>query len=343
MSFIYPALLKKELPLSARARDFISSARAQAAAIMEHRDHRLVCIVGPCSIHDPASAIEYAERLQRLKRAIDHSIFLVMRCYCEKSRTNGGWKGLISDPGLDGSCDIARGLYITRRLLLDLAERQIPAAAEFLDPLAAPYYDDLITWGFIGARTASSHPHRQLASSFDFPVGFKNNIYGELDASIYGAASAQKPQTFLSINDAGHIATLTSRGNPWTHIVLRGSVLEPNFNEGSVKQAIGHLQKNHLESHLMIDCSHGNSGKDHRRQEQVFQSILNQIQSHAPIIGIMLESHLNEGRQALLDDPVQLGYGISITDSCVGWEETEEMLLSAASLLSPTSISWVQK
>ncbi len=333
-----PFALKREMALSAKVAQFIRSSRKQAADILLGKDPRIACIAGPCSIHDLPSALEYARRLKELSRETERSFFLVMRVFCEKPRTRSGWKGLIYDPDLDGTADLAKGLRLARSLFLSLADLQIPVATEFLDPIIAPYFDDLITWGFIGARTSASQPHRQLASSLPFPVGFKNTVYGEVGAALNGIHSARTPHVYFGIGESGSIAALRSHGNPLTHLVLRGSDAKPNFDGESVKAACTDLGRHGLEPRLLVDCSHGNSAKDHRRQGAVFQDLLAQIEEGSrAIAGVMLESNLVAGSQRLSVDPASLNYGLSITDSCIGWEETEELLLL------PTSINSVQK
>jgi 3-deoxy-7-phosphoheptulonate synthase len=335
-----PDELKEELPNNSL---FIPNARNQAAELLERKNRRLVSIVGPCSIHDPEAALEYATRIKHLAPSLP-SLFLVMRLFFEKPRTGLGWKGMLYDPHLDGSCDVKKGLKETRELLLALARLEIPVATELLDPLAAPYYQDLITWGFIGARTAASQPHRQLASSFSFPVGFKNSIFGELGPAIQGILNARAPHIFLGIDGNGRVARHQSQGNPLTHLVLRGSESDTNFDLASVQEALSLLIQHELEPHLLIDCSHGNSGKDHSRQGAVFGKVLEHIQEGVEgICGLMLESHLHAGKQPHSKNP---SYGLSITDSCIGWEETEDLLCLADETLSstlPTSIHSVQK
>ncbi len=332
-----PFALKSEMALSLTQKRFISASRNRASDILRGKDPRIACITGPCSIHDISSAVEYAKRLKEISFETERSFFLVMRVFCEKPRTRSGWKGLIYDPDLDGTCDLAKGLRLARSLFLMLADLQIPAATEFLDPLIAPYFDDLITWGFIGARTSASQPHRQLASSLPFPVGFKNTVYGEIGAALNGIHNARDPHVYFGIGEGGGIAALRSKGNPSTHLVLRGSETKPNFDMDSISRACIELAHHGLESRLLVDCSHGNSAKDHRRQGTVFQNLLAQIEKgNRSIAGLMLESNLTAGNQRHLEDPATLSYGLSITDSCIGWEETEELLLL------PTSISSVQ-
>lgn len=335
-----PGTLKREMALSAAGKRFIAASRQRASAILMGKDPRLACIVGPCSIHDLSSALEYAKRLKCLSRETERTYFLVMRVFCEKPRTKTGWKGLIYDPDLNGTCDLAKGLRLARKLFLALADLEIPAAAELLDPLIAPYFDDLITWGFIGARTSASQPHRQLASALPFPVGFKNNVYGEIKAALNGIHNARTAHVYFGISETGSIAALQSQGNPLTHLVLRGSESKPNFDGSSIERAARELKRHGLEPRLLVDCSHGNSAKDHRRQPEVFQSVLSQIeQGSQRVAGVMIESHLFPGNQRHPEDLSALSYGLSITDSCIGWEETEELLLRS---VLPMSISSVQ-
>lgn len=335
-----PAQLKSEMPISAVQQRFIDASRKTAKRVLHGHDERLACIIGPCSIHEPSSALEYAKRLKLLSQEIQASFFPVMRVFCEKPRTRCGWKGMIYDPDLNDSCDLAKGLRQVRALLLSLVELEVPAATEFLDPLIAPYFEDLITWGFIGARTSASQPHRQLVSSFSFPVGFKNSIYGEIGAALNGIYNAREPHVYFGLSMDGTIASLRSKGNPWAHLVLRGSEKNSNFDPLSIGLAAEELTAMGLEKRLLIDCSHGNSGKNHRLQPSVFQNILAQIEAGSKCIaGVMIESHLFEGSQPHHEDPQKLSYGLSITDSCLGWEETRELFVSAG---LPTSISSVQ-
>jgi 3-deoxy-7-phosphoheptulonate synthase len=311
---------------------FVLDARAQAEQILRRKIPRLALLVGPCSIHDPDLALEYGERLKKLSSEIEN-FFLIMRVFLEKPRTRAGWKGIVYDPHLDGSNDVVSGLKIARQLLLEMAKRKIPTATELLEPLVVPYFEDLITWGLIGARTSASQPHRQMASGLPFPVGFKNDIHGELDVAICGILSARMAHSFLHIDARGQIAAVQTEGNPLTHLVLRGSETRPNFDPHSVSAGLSALHVNHLEPSLLIDCSHGNSGKDHRRQHTAFESVIDQsLHGNDAIAGLMLESHLFAGKQAVGD--TQLRYGISITDSCIGWDETESLIRWADEKLS---------
>lgn len=269
--------------------------------------------------------MEYAERFKELSDAVCRTCFLVMRVYVEKPRTSTGWKGLLYDPHLDGSYDIKTGLLWTRELLLSLAQMQIPAATEFVDPLASLYFEDLITWGFIGARTCSSQPHRQFASSRTMPIGFKNSTDGNLENPIHGVLSAMAQHTSMHIDDHGKLCAIHGKGNPFSHIVLRGSHKFTNYDSASIQQALQMLEQAGLPGRLMIDCSHGNCQKDHAKQHDVFMSIL--AQGNDKVFGLMLESHLESGSQPISEE---LKYAVSITDPCLDWKTTEELVYSAA-------------
>jgi 3-deoxy-7-phosphoheptulonate synthase len=336
-----PLHIRTELPLSLKAAVFIDNGRKTAANILLCKPKKLALLVGPCSIHDPQTALDYAAKLKKLSNRMNH-FFLIMRIFLEKPRTHKGWKGLIYDPRLDGSNDISYGLKTSRKLLLEIAEMELPCATELLEPLAAPYFEDLITWGMIGARTSASQPHRILASSLSFPVGFKNGIDGDLNSAIHGILSAQDSHTHLSIDDTGYICAKKTLGNQLTHLVLRGSEKTGNYDPKSIAFAIEALKSHNLKPQLVIDCSHGNSQKDHTLQSKCFQSVISQIANgNENIRGLMLESHLFPGKQAL-GKPSALRYGVSITDACIGWEETESLIVSADEALS-MSISSVQK
>lgn len=329
-----PAQIRNEYPL--HARNFIAAARNTAQKILERSDRRLVAIVGPCSIHDPESALEYARRLKKLTPEISKTFFPIMRLFIEKPRTRLGWKGMLYDPHLDGSNDIATGLRKSRELFLEIAQLGVPCATEILEPIIAPYFDDLVVWGLIGARTSASQPHRQMASGLHFPIGFKNDFRGELDVAIAGILTSRIPHSYVGIDPKGHIAALQTEGNPLSHLVLRGSEKQSNYDAASIAKALEALREHRLEPRLIIDCSHGNCGKDHRRQRAVFESVMEQAEENKAIAGLMLESHLFEGKQPLGDDRSLLNYGVSITDPCLDWDETE-------SLLRSMSISSVQK
>ena len=310
-----------ELPLDDKAAELVESTRNQIADLIHGRDNRLLAVIGPCSIHDPKAAMEYARRLLPLRQKYEKELLIVMRVYFEKPRTTVGWKGLINDPYLDGTFDINFGLRQARRLLLDLNNLGMPASTEFLDMITPQYYADLISWGAIGARTTESQVHRELASGLSCPVGFKNGTDGNLKIAIDAIGAASHPHHFLSVTKAGHSAIVHTAGNPDCHAILRGGK-EPNYSAEHVKAATEQLAKAGVTPRLMVDFSHANSRKDYSRQMEVARDVAAQLQNgEQNIMGIMVESHLVEGRQ---DKPET--YGQSITDACIGWDTTEELL-----------------
>lgn len=321
-----PDQMKQDYPLHARR--FIAASRQEAQQILQRHDRRLVVIVGPCSIHDPEAALEYAGRLKKLMPEISRTFFPIMRLFIEKPRTRLGWKGMLYDPHLDGSNDIAAGLKKSRELFLQMANLGVPCATEILEPIVAPYFDDLIVWGLVGARTAASQPHRQMASGLHFPIGFKNDFRGELDLAIAGILASRISHSYIGIDAKGRVAALQTEGNPLSHLVLRGSENQTNYDRASIAKALQTLHEHRLEPRLLVDCSHGNCGKDHRRQRAAFESVMEQAAENRAIAGLMLESHLFEGKQPLGDDGSLLHYGVSITDPCLAWEETESLLRS---------------
>lgn len=337
--FPSPRELKEEFALGSAEKAFIKESRAHACEILAFRDRRLALIVGPCSIHEQEAALLYADKLARLAKEVEESCFIVMRGYVEKPRTAVGWKGLLYDPHLDGSHLIEAGLKLSRGFFLELAKRGVPAAMEFVDPLAALYFEDLITWGFIGARTSSSQPHRQIASSLPFPVGFKNGLDGDIERSIHNLHSATSPHAFLYISEEGRLTTKESYGNPSCHLVLRGGSAGPNYDRKSVAHARERLTEQGFFPRILIDCAHGNSQKEYVRQKEAFYDILEQIrEGDESIAGMMLESYIHAGSQSLSDDPSSRISGVSITDPCLDWASTEELILSAADLLSSSKV-----
>lgn len=318
MTVMTPAQLKKKLPLPITEKRFIDQSRQEIQQLINREDERLAIVMGPCSIHHIDSALEYAEKLKTLYKEVKKNCLLVMRVYAEKPRTRIGWKGLLYDPHLDGSNDISYGIYATRKLLLALAKMEIPTATEFVDPLAYLYFNDLVSWGFIGARTSASQPHRQIASSLPMPIGFKNATNGDIDTAINGVIAASHPHSFLSMNEQGMIAIQTSQGNPSTHIVLRGSEERPNYDLYSVQSTLTKLKNQGLSPRLMIDCAHGNCNKEYGAQKEVFKELIERI-SHGEhsLFGLMLESHLEAGNR------------LSLTDPCIDWATTEELVLFA--------------
>jgi 3-deoxy-7-phosphoheptulonate synthase len=326
---IPPAQLLAELPMSDRASRTVVGARQAIHGLLTGADDRLLVITGPCSIHDPEAARDYAGRLKAMLTAVADDLLVVMRVYFEKPRTTVGWKGLINDPGLDGSFRINDGLRIARRLLLDLNEMWIPAATEYLDPISPQYVADLIAWGAIGARTTESQVHRELASGLSCPIGYKNATDGGLQIALDAIISARHPHHFLGVTKDGQSAIFSTTGNPDGHIILRGG-LQPNYDAASVDTAAKLLQKAGLEPVVVIDCSHANSQKDPVRQVQVCETVAAQVAAgDHRIVGLMLESNLVGGRQDLIDGRA-LQYGQSVTDACMGWPETERLLRGLA-------------
>jgi len=325
-----PAYLQEEFPVSERASVTVQGTRNAIRNILTGEDDRLLVVVGPCSIHDPDAAREYAHRLRALMPQLSAQLCVVMRVYFEKPRTTVGWKGLINDPYLDGSCKINDGLRIARHLLMDLAELGVPAGTEFLDLITPQYVADLVSWGAIGARTTESQAHRQLASGLSCPVGFKNGTSGNLQIAIDAIQSATHSHTFLSHTKQGQSAIFATTGNPDCHIILRGGRGTTNYDIHSIGQASTHLKKAGLMDRVMVDCSHANSSKDHRRQPEVFRYLADHLaQGEQRILGLMVESHLVAGRQDV-EPGAALTYGQSITDACIAWDETEVLLKELA-------------
>ncbi|MDC7825555.1 3-deoxy-7-phosphoheptulonate synthase [Pseudomonas sp. BLCC-B13] len=326
-----PTDLRQRLPLSAALAAQVHTQREAIRAVLDGSDPRLLVVVGPCSLHDPMSALEYADRLAALAFDVSDQLLLVMRAYVEKPRTTIGWKGLVYDPQLDGSGDMAGGLELSRRLMLAMLERGLPVATELLQPLVAGYFDDLLGWAAIGARTSESQVHRELVSGLDLPVGFKNGTDGSLSIAFDAMRSAAHPHQHFGVDDLGRPALVETAGNPDTHLVLRGGHSGPNHDAASVAVARASLEKQGIAARIMVDCSHANSGKDPLRQPVVLRDVLDQrLAGDASLRGVMLESHLFDGCQAL---SAELRYGVSITDGCLGWSGTEAMLREAAERL----------
>lgn len=323
---VSPAELCDGLPLSDALSDKVLADREAVRNIIHLRDDRLLVVVGPCSIHDPSAALDYAQRLARVAEQVKDRHFIVMRVYFEKPRTTIGWKGFINDPHLDDSCDMEHGLHTARKLMLDIAELGLPIATEFLDPIVPQYTADLVTWSAIGARTTESQTHREMASGLSMPVGFKNATDGNIQVAINAIESASIPHSFLGIDQDGRTAVVKTTGNPNTHLVLRGGDKLPNFEVPEVTYAACKLEAAGLDPSLMVDCSHANAAKVARNQVDVWKSILKQrTKKNCPITGAMVESFIEEGNQPISGD---LKYGLSITDPCIDWETTERMLLS---------------
>jgi len=323
---IPPAIMLEELPLSDAGSRTVASARDELVRILDREDDRVIVVVGPCSVHDVGAAMEYAGRLEKLSRELAGDLRIVMRVYFEKPRTTVGWKGLINDPGLDGSFRINDGLRLARRLLLDLAELGMPAGCEFLDPVSPQYISDLVSWGAIGARTTESQVHRELASGLSMPVGFKNGTGGTVQIAIDAVRATAHPHRFIGVTEQGLAAFVSTRGNPYGHVILRGGARGPNYDRASVRGALDALRDAGLPERLIVDASHGNSERDHLRQPVVAADIAAQIaEGENGIAGVMVESFLVAGRQDLVD-PSRLVYGQSVTDACIGWEDTVSVL-----------------
>ena len=334
---ITPEELKSKLPVSESVRLAINGYRETVRNIVDRRESRLLVVVGPCSIHDVAAAKEYAQRLKTLSDEIADQVFIVMRAYFEKPRSTVGWKGLINDPYLDDSFKVAQGLHIGRQLLLDLSEMGLPLATEALDPITPQYLQDLISWSAIGARTTESQTHREMASGLSCPVGFKNGTDGSLGVAINALQSVANPHRFLGISPEGQVSVVHTKGNAHAHIVLRGGSNGPNYSAEHIANCEAALAKLDLTQSIMIDCSHANSNKDHRQQRNVVDAVRAQLdEGNQSITGLMIESHLNAGNQSI-NNAGGLDYGVSITDACIDWQETEELLRDLAGSLAGRS------
>lgn len=332
-----PEEIKARVPLSSLATDTVLGGRRTLQAILDGSDPRIFVVVGPCSIHDPVAGLDYARRLKALADEISDCIYVVMRVYFEKPRTATGWKGYINDPYMDDSFRITEGMEKARAFLLAVNEIGLPAGTEALDPIAPQYYGDLVAWTAIGARTAESQTHREMASGLSSPVGFKNSTDGGLDAAVNGIISAANPHSFLGINGQGVTSVIRTRGNPYGHVVLRGGGGRPNYDTVSVSLAEKALAKAKLPANIVVDCSHANSWKNPEYQPLVMRDAVNQIrEGNRSIVGMMVESFIEPGNQSIPADLSQLKYGCSVTDACVGWDTTEAMLRSAHAALLET-------
>src|SRR5690554_5473573 len=326
---ITPEKLKEKIPLTDKARKTVSEGRQVVRDILDGKDHRLFIVIGPCSIHDLKAAHEYADRLKALADELADTLYIVMRVYFEKPRTTVGWKGLINDPFLDDSFRIEDGLHIGRQLLLDLAEKGLPTATEALDPITPQYLQDLISWSAIGARTTESQTHRELASGLSCAVGFKNGTDGNLGVAINALQSTASPHRFMGINAEGQVSIVTTKGNQYGHVVLRGGNGKPNYDSVSVALCEKELEKAGIKPNIMIDCSHANSNKDPALQPLVMDNVANQIaEGNNSIVGLMVESHIGWGSQPINKDLSQLQYGVSITDACIDWDTTVKAVRS---------------
>lgn len=321
-------------PITPEIAEVVTRARTAIENIGNSTDTRMVMLVGPCSIHDEKAGTEYAQRLAALAEEVKDTILVIMRVYFEKPRTTVGWKGLINDPNLDGTFDMQTGLKRARAFLLEVGNLGLPAGTEFLDPFTPQYLADLISWGAIGARTTESQTHRQMASGLSMPIGYKNGTGGSCQIAVDAMMAARSPHAFLGIDLDGRASVINTAGNPAQHLILRGGSSGPNYDEDSVASASALLEIAGLRPNVVIDCSHANSSKDHNRQPIVFRETVRQrVEGNAGVIGLMLESHINEGNQPL-GNPADLKYGVSITDACINWESTEDLLREAHAKLS---------
>ena len=326
-ALIRPSELEQRIPLSAAAETSVLEGRRQLEAVLNGDDDRFAVIVGPCSIHDHPAALDYAARLKPLVDQLSDRMLVVMRVYFEKPRTTVGWKGLIYDPNLNDTYEIEDGLHRARRLLMEIAEAGLYSATEFLDPIVPQYLSDLVTWAAIGARTTESQTHRQMASGLSMPVGFKNGTDGDPQTAVDALVAACSPQAFLGIDHDGQASIVETRGNPYCHLVMRGGRSGTNYDARSIATAQAALSKADVSRNIVVDCSHGNSNKDHTRQRIAFEDVVEQrVAGNGSLIGVMLESNINSGAQKLGPNPEELEYGVSITDSCIGWDETVNLL-----------------
>lgn len=331
---VTPQELKLELPLSKDAYHYVLNARKTVADIVHKRDNRVLIVTGPCSIHDIESAKEYALKLKTLHDELSDEFYILMRVYFEKPRTTVGWKGMINDPDMDESFDVEKGLRQARELMIWLAELGLPVATEALDPISPQYMSELVTWSAIGARTTESQTHREMASGLSMPVGFKNGTDGKLGVAINALESAASGHRFMGINQQGQVALLQTAGNPDGHVILRGGKT-PNYDATSVAECERQLHAAKLNARLIVDCSHGNSSKDHNKQKAVCEDVFTQIaKGNQSIIGVMLESHLKAGNQSSSKPVIELEYGVSVTDACIDWETTEKILRQGSQLLA---------
>ncbi|MBI2170549.1 MAG: 3-deoxy-7-phosphoheptulonate synthase [Chloroflexi bacterium] len=330
-----PREFQQKLPITAKVARTVASGREQAARILRGDDERLLIFSGPCSIHDTAAGMEYALRLREMAERMKDRVLIVMRVYFEKPRTTVGWKGLVYDPHLNGSFDILTGLHAAREFLLKLGNLGILAATEFVDPITPQYFADLVTWAAIGARTSESQTHRQMASGLSMPIGFKNGTGGSVQLAVDGVVTARAVHAFLGVDQDGRAAIVVTKGNPNCHIVLRGGAPGPNYDAAHVADAISRLKAAGLPTQLVVDCSHANCNRDHKQECVAFRDALQQrVGGNRNIVGLMLESHLQAGKQTLDEaNPGALKYGVSITDPCIDWEETAALLTEAHQVL----------
>jgi 3-deoxy-7-phosphoheptulonate synthase len=324
-----PSEVKSKLPLTKSAEQTVLNFRQEIQHILDFQDRRKFIVVGPCSIHDPNAALEYSEKLKVLAERVQDKLLLIMRVYFEKPRTTVGWKGLINDPDMDDSFHLENGILMARNLLLKITELGLPTGTEALDPIIPQYISELVTWSAIGARTTESQTHREMASGLSMPVGFKNGTDGNIQVALNALHSAKSPHNFLGINQKGQVSVFQTKGNAYGHVILRGGS-QPNFDPVNVKLVEEKLKEAGLPPRIAIDCSHGNTNKDYKLQSAVFENVIQQIvDGNTSIVGMMLESNLYEGNQPITGKREELQYGVSVTDKCISWEETEKIILAA--------------
>jgi 3-deoxy-7-phosphoheptulonate synthase len=322
-----PEEIKRRVPLTDKAEATVLEGRHALERILDRKDHRLMVVIGPCSIHDPVAAMDYARRLKGIAEETGDTLFIVMRVYFEKPRTTTGWKGLINDPRMNDSFHIEEGLQLARKVLRDINELGLPAGTEALDPISPQYLGDLVTWSAIGARTTESQTHREMASGLSTPVGFKNGTDGGLQVAVNALLSVSRPHSFLGINQGGQVSVIRTKGNGYGHIVLRGGAKGPNYDSVTIAVVEKELAKNKLPANIVVDCSHANSNKDHNLQPLVANDCAHQVlEGNRSIVGLMLESNINAGNQSIPADLKQLKYGVSVTDACIDWPATEKLL-----------------
>lgn len=337
---IPPVELKQRYPLPDDSAELVYESREIIKKIVNREDPRILGIIGPCSIHDTKAALEYAERLAELREKVKDKIYVIMRVYFEKPRTTIGWRGLIVDPQMDGSYEIADGLEIARKTLIDITKLGLPAGSEMLDPYVPQYIDDLVSWSAIGARTTESQTHRNMASGLSMPVGFKNGTSGNLELAVNAMQSAVHPASFIGMDQYGKTAVYSTTGNDACHLILRGGRSGPNYHEEDVENAEQMMRDAQLNPSVVVDCSHANSGKKSPRQRRVMRSIIDQVLRGQKVLsGFMMESNLFEGRQEIPENLSQLKYGVSVTDECIGWDETEKLVLQAYQNLSKVGVA----
>ena len=331
--FESPNYFKKKYPVSKEALETITKARVDIKNILDRKDSRRIFIIGPCSIHNYDEALIYADKLKILSDKVKDKFLILMRVYLEKPRTSRGWKGFVNDPDLNSKYNINKGIELSRKLLLKINEIGLPVTTEFLDILVYPYIYDLISWGAIGARTTEDQTHRQMVSGFSIPIGYKNSTSGNIDVAIHSIKTSEIPHHFLGINGDGVVNKISTKGNKYCHLILRGGDSGPNYEEDFIKEVEERLEEKEVPKNIMIDCSHGNSLKDYKRQPEVFKEVVMQMTSNENIIGLMLESYLEEGVQEIPKDLKKLKPGVSITDGCINWDTTEKIVMTAYDVL----------